>query len=217
MKEKRKSAFLFHYDLKSKIDMLSDEIAGQVIKAAFDYAINGIVPNNADLGFRMVFSDIKDDIDADSLNYNERCEKNRQAIQKRWDEYKRIQTNTNEYECKKTDTKHTDSDNDSDNDTDNDTDINKKVSTCVDRKKKIFSKPTLEDINLYIKENNYNVDGQRFFDYYESNGWRVGKNPMKSWQASVRTWSRSDRQQQPKSDATANICTHFSGDYSEKF
>jgi hypothetical protein len=122
MKEKRKSAFLFHYDLKSKIDMLSDEIAGQVIKAAFDYAINGIVPNNADLGFRMVFSDIKDDIDADSLNYNERCEKNRQAIQKRWDEYKRIQTNTNEYECKKTDTKHTDSDNDSDNDSDSDND-----------------------------------------------------------------------------------------------
>jgi hypothetical protein len=40
---------------------------------------------------------------------------------------------------------------------------------------------------------------------------------MKDWRASVRTWSRSDRQQQPKSDATANICTHFSGDYSEKF
>jgi hypothetical protein len=39
--------------------------------------------------------------------------------------------------------------------TDNDNDINKKVSDKSDRKKKIFSKPTIEEINSYIKENNY--------------------------------------------------------------
>ena len=214
MKEKRKSAFLFHYDLKSKIDMLSDEIAGQVIKAAFDYAINGIVPNNADLGFRMVFSDIKDDIDADSLNYNERCEKNRQAIQKRWDEYKRIQTNTNEYECKKTDTKHTDSD--SDSDSDNDNEYKKEIISKDIKKKQVFQTPTMDEISSYIKEKHYQVDAQRFFDFYQSKGWYIGKNKMKDWKAAIRTWARSDRQQS-KSDATANICTHFSGDYSEKF
>jgi hypothetical protein len=217
MKEKHKSAFLFHYDLKSKIDMLSDEIAGQVIKAAFDYAINGIVPNNADLGFRMVFSDIKDDIDADSLNYNERCEKNRQAIQKRWDEYKRIQTNTNEYECKKTDTKHTDSDNDSDSDSDSDSEYKKEIISKDIKEKQVFQTPTLSEIKDYILEKHYQVDAERFFDFYSSKGWMIGKNKMKDWKAAIRTWSRSDRQQQPKSDATANICTHFSGDYSEKF
>jgi len=32
----------------------------------------------------------------------------------------------------------------------------------------------------------------QFFDYYEANGWRVGKNPMKDWKAAVRTWERND-------------------------
>ena len=29
-------------------------------------------------------------------------------------------------------------------------------------------------------------------DYYESNGWKVGRNPMKSWQATCRTWQRHE-------------------------
>jgi len=32
------------------------------------------------------------------------------------------------------------------------------------------------------------VEGQRFRAYYESNGWRVGKNPMKSWRAALVGW-----------------------------
>jgi hypothetical protein len=29
---------------------------------------------------------------------------------------------------------------------------------------------------------------QKFFDYYESNGWKVGRNPMRNWQAAMRNW-----------------------------
>lgn len=53
-------------------------------------------------------------------------------------------------------------------------------------------KPTLEDVKAYCQERGNNVDAVRFFNYYESNGWRVGKNPMKDWRAAVRTWERSD-------------------------
>lgn len=35
------------------------------------------------------------------------------------------------------------------------------------------------------------TDAERFFSYYESNGWKVGKNPMKDWQAAFRTWERN--------------------------
>lgn len=54
-----------------------------------------------------------------------------------------------------------------------------------------FIKPTLEDIEDYCKERNNNVDAEKFYDYYMSNGWRVGKNPMKDWKAAVRTWERT--------------------------
>ena len=59
-------------------------------------------------------------------------------------------------------------------------------------KAKRFVKPTLSEIKEYCIERNNNVDAQHFFDYYESNGWRVGKNSMKNWQAAVRTWERSE-------------------------
>ncbi|WP_302227413.1 hypothetical protein [Veillonella magna] len=55
-----------------------------------------------------------------------------------------------------------------------------------------FKIPTLEEIKKFIQENNYQVDGERFYDYYESNGWTVGKNkPMKNWQAAIRNWNRN--------------------------
>lgn len=53
--------------------------------------------------------------------------------------------------------------------------------------------PTLEMVEAYIEENNYNVDAGAFMDYYESKGWMVGKAKMKDWQASVRNWNRNER------------------------
>ena len=54
-----------------------------------------------------------------------------------------------------------------------------------------FQKPSLEEVQAYCQERGNGVDAQRWFDYYESNGWRVGKNPMKDWKATVRTWERN--------------------------
>lgn len=59
-------------------------------------------------------------------------------------------------------------------------------------KPKRFIKPTLEQIEEYIKRENYNVNPNKFFNHYESNGWKVGRNSMKSWEASIRTWHYSD-------------------------
>ena len=58
-------------------------------------------------------------------------------------------------------------------------------------KREVFSKPTIEDITSYCRERNNNVDPQKFYDFYESKGWMVGKNKMKDWKACVRTWERN--------------------------
>ena len=60
-----------------------------------------------------------------------------------------------------------------------------------DSKRKRFVKPTLSDIQQYCIERNNNVNAEQFYDYYESNGWKVGKNAMKDWKACVRTWERN--------------------------
>ena len=59
-------------------------------------------------------------------------------------------------------------------------------------KVKIFIKPTIEEIKSYCLERKNKVNPQKFFNYYESNGWKVGKNPMKNWKAAVHTWENSD-------------------------
>ena len=52
-----------------------------------------------------------------------------------------------------------------------------------------FQKPTLEQLNTkaaLIGLSTTEVD--KFWNYYESNGWKVGKNPMKSWPAALQNW-----------------------------
>jgi len=53
-----------------------------------------------------------------------------------------------------------------------------------------FKIPTKEEINSEFP----GFDAERFIDFYSSKGWMVGKNKMKDWKASVRTWLRSSDQ-----------------------
>ena len=74
------------------------------------------------------------------------------------------------------------------NDNDNVNDIKESVE-----KKPRFYPPTLDELKKYIADNKYNVDPERFIDYYTANGWTVGKNRMKDWKAVVRNWDRSQK------------------------
>lgn len=58
--------------------------------------------------------------------------------------------------------------------------------------REVFRKPTLDEVAAYCAERKNNVDPQAWHDHYTSNGWKVGKNPMRDWQAAVRTWERTD-------------------------
>ena len=57
-------------------------------------------------------------------------------------------------------------------------------------KRERFIKPTVDEIRAYCKERRNDVDPERFFNYYESKGWLVGRANMKDWRAAVRTWER---------------------------
>ncbi len=58
-----------------------------------------------------------------------------------------------------------------------------------------FISPTFEEIQAYCNERNNNVDSQKFFDFYQSKGWMIGKNKMKDWKAAVRTWEKGNNYQ----------------------
>ena len=56
---------------------------------------------------------------------------------------------------------------------------------------KRFTPPTVEEVKLFCDEHSYDIDAGGFVDYYNANGWKVGRNSMKDWKAAVRNWERN--------------------------
>ena len=71
----------------------------------------------------------------------------------------------------------------------------KEKDNVKDNNKKTFTPPSVSDVSDYCTLNGYGIDPESFVDFYASKGWMVGKNEMKDWKASVRTWVRSQRQE----------------------
>ena len=69
--------------------------------------------------------------------------------------------------------------------------LNEPGDDVAHKKTKKFVKPTVAEIEKFAHELNLtNLDPQYFYDYYESNGWMVGKNHMKDWKATAKNWNR---------------------------
>ena len=61
-------------------------------------------------------------------------------------------------------------------------------------KRTLFIPPTVEEVSAYCQERHNIVNASVFVDFYESKNWMVGKNKMKDWKASVRTWEHNDKE-----------------------
>ena len=72
-----------------------------------------------------------------------------------------------------------------------------------------FQKPSLSEVAAYCRERANKVDPEQFCNFYESNGWKVGKNPMKDWHAAVRTWEKREKEVAPrKREPKEDVFTH---------
>jgi len=69
---------------------------------------------------------------------------------------------------------------------------------------KTFIKPTVEDVKNYCLERKNNINAETFIDFYESKGWKIGKNKMKDWKAAVRTWEKRQKPTMSKIDIQLN-------------
>ena len=78
---------------------------------------------------------------------------------------------------------------DADADADTNT-VNKKLDASRPVPTKKFIKPTLEEVTAYCLERRNDVSPSKFINHYESNGWKVGRNPMRNWKAANHTWEQ---------------------------
>lgn len=75
----------------------------------------------------------------------------------------------------------------------------KDIPEGISQKSKRFVPPTVDQVREYCQERDNTVDPERFVAFYSSKGWMVGRNKMKDWKASVRTWERNNNQNQKQS------------------
>lgn len=54
--------------------------------------------------------------------------------------------------------------------------------------------PSLEEVQVYFKDKGRTHEqGEKFWSYYEANGWMSGRNPIKKWQAAASGWILRDK------------------------
>lgn len=58
-----------------------------------------------------------------------------------------------------------------------------------------FVKPTVDEVAQYCRDRNNTVDAEAFVAFYESNGWKVGRNPMRDWRQAVITWEKRQHEE----------------------
>ena len=87
---------------------------------------------------------------------------------------------------------------------------NEDSATPPPTRSKRFIPPSVDEVRAYCQDRQNGVDPQRFVDYYTSNGWMVGKNKMKDWKASVRTWEKKEGK--PKASKSSNPFLDMVGD-----
>lgn len=74
---------------------------------------------------------------------------------------------------------------------------NANVNANVNEREKVrarFAPPSLEEVEEYMAEKQGIAFAKKeaggFVDFYTSNGWKVGKNPMKDWRSAASGWIR---------------------------
>ncbi len=113
---KKKDSLILYYGLYEDLQNLTKTEIADVILAAFNYEINGVLPELKSRSARIVFRNIAKSLDINKEKYEETCKKNRDNINKRWEsektavgeEYDRIRSYTTVSNGSSFNTKNTD-------------------------------------------------------------------------------------------------------------
>lgn len=60
------------------------------------------------------------------------------------------------------------------------------------RSRAAFKPPSPTEVAEYVNEKGLDIDAEHFCDFYQSKGWKIGKDTMKDWRAAARNWARRD-------------------------
>lgn len=181
-----RDSIVFYRSFYEAIKEIPIEQQGIVYNAIYGYALDGVEPELNGIA-KAIFLLVKPQIDANNSRYEngkKGAEHGKKGGRPKNENPKETPNEPQE------NPKETPNENVNVNDNVNDLKEN--------TKRKVFAKPTAEEVKAYCAERKNNVDANKFIDFYESKGWLIGKNPMKDWKACVRTWEKTSNSSPPK-------------------
>ena len=173
-----RSHLKIYLSFEDDTECLSDAERGRLLLAMVRYAKDGSEPNLSG-NERFLWPVVRGQIDRDIDVYESKVSAGRAGGLAKAENSKSQQSLADVSTIK-----NKDKDKEEDKDKDND----KGVSGAGAR----FAPPTLEEVTEFCRVRGNKVDPVKFYAFYESKGWMVGKNKMKSWRAAVITWERDD-------------------------
>jgi len=167
---------LYHSYLKS-IEPLNDTERGRLFTAILEYGNTGAEPELRG-NERFIFPTIREQIDRDNIEYEKKCEQNRQNVLRRY---------TSVYDELPKDTKAT---------KEKEKEKEKENTGVIGAGKPPIAKfvpPTVEEVAAHCQAKGYHIDPEGFVAYYATQGWELGNGrKMKDWKAATVTWHKRE-------------------------
>mgnify|MGYP007099691628 CR=1 FL=1 len=205
MSKEVKESFVFYRSFAKSIEHLPASMQLPLYKAITEYALDTIEPNFGNCTDKYVldalWESIRPQLDANQSRYLNGCKGGAP---------KGSRNNPNGRRGNKPKTNQELTENKpNDNVNVNDNDIKKEIfiKETSRQPRRTFVRPQLEEVKAYCDERKNGIDADKFFNHYESIGWKVGKNPMKDWKAAIRTWERNTDNTQPQRPSKKRLAT----------
>ena len=191
-----KKSFVLYHDIRTPLELLTDEQRGKLFIALLDYSEHGELPD-FDGALLMAFAFIRMSLDRDAEAWAEKRAKRAEAG--RSGGLAKVANASNASSSKQNVANlavpvsvsvpvpvNVNTPN---------TSVGRETADKPPRAAR-FTLPTVDEVKVYCQERGSSVDPEKFVDFYSANGWKQGKNkPIVDWKAAVRTWERSDAQQ----------------------
>ena len=219
-----KKGVVMYYDILEQLEDFSDEQFGKMTRAIIKYDKTGEITEFDDPTLKVAFKILKPTLDRNKQEYQEKCEKNRQNVLKRWEK-----EDTNEYDgiqSYNSNTNDTDKDIDKEKDNDIEKDIflywnskgiieHKKINNDIHKSiEKALKTYTVDEIKTYIDRYKTVIDDKSFFfDYkWKLNEFLSRKEGISAFADDGSKWNSYLSQRKPK-----NIIQEKNAEYMKKY
>lgn len=195
--------------LQAALPLLSLEERGELLTALLAHVEHpDVKPEFSDGSIQMAYNIMAKAIDANYEHYDKVCEKRAEAARRRNDanaskSMQMSQMQANEGNTSTSTSTGTSSSTSTGTSTSTSTSTSKSSlkgtlnslganARTTKTTKSSWRAPSVDEVQEYCLERGNTVDPEAFVDYYEANGWMVGRSHMKDWKAAVRTWERKE-------------------------